>query len=228
LHTGDIGSIDDTGRLTIRGRKKEVIVTREGLKVFPEDVERVLNAVPGVRESAVVGRGHPHAVLVLDSGTAPEEVIRLANQQLEDHQKVRGLSVWSGNRLPRTTGTEKIKRSEIQRWVDAGAKTSPPPSGDHLLDVVRKYAPGREVPETTTLDQLGLTSLDRVELMMDLEQHLDTSIDESALAGSRTLGELTRVTAGQHSTCAAGLPCLWMMGWPLDRPCSWPRATCAA
>ena len=92
-HTGDIGAIDDTGRLVIRGRKKEVIVTPEGLKVFPEDVERVLNAVAGVRESAVVGRDHPHAVLVVDSGTSPEEVIRLANQRLEDHQKVRGLSV---------------------------------------------------------------------------------------------------------------------------------------
>jgi len=170
----------------IQGRKKEVIVTPEGLKVFPEDVERVLKAVPGVRESAVVGRDHPHAVLVLDSGTSPEEVIRLANQRLEDHQKVRGLSVWSGGRLPRTTGTEKIKRSEIQRWVDAGASAPPPPSGDHLLDVVRQYAPGREVTENTTLDQLGLTSLDRVELLMDLEQHLNTSIDESALVGSRT------------------------------------------
>ncbi|MBZ5635615.1 MAG: AMP-binding protein [Acidobacteriia bacterium] len=210
LHTGDIGSIDDTGRLTIRGRKKEVIVTPEGLKVFPEDVERVLNAIPGVRESAVIGRGHPHAVLVLEGGTSPEEVIRTANQRLEDHQRVRGLSVWSGNRLPRTTGTEKIKRSEIQRWVDAGATAQPSPSGDRLLDVVKRYAPGREVTESTTLDQLGLTSLDRVELLMDLEQHLDTSVDESALAGSRTLGELTRVTA---APTPAEVP-RWSRSWP--------------
>ena len=210
LHTGDIGAIDDTGRLVIRGRKKEVIVTPEGLKVFPEDVERVLNAVPGVRESAVVGRDHPHAVLVPESGTLPEEVIRLANQRLEDHQKVRGLSVWSGNRLPRTTGTEKIKRSEIQRWVDAGATALPPPSGDRLLDLVRQYAPGREVTENTTLDQLGLTSLDRVELMMDLEQHLDTSIDESVLAGSRALGELARVTAAP----VLGEFPRWSRSWP--------------
>ena len=211
LHTGDIGAFDDTGRLVIRGRKKEVIVTPEGLKVFPEDVERVLDAVPGVRESAVVGRDHPHAVLVLDSGTSPEEVIRLANQRLEDHQKVRGLSVWSGNRLPRTTGTEKIKRSEIQRWVDAGALAPPPPSGDPLLDVVTRYAPGRAITESTTLDQLGLTSLDRVELMIDLERHLDTSVDESALAGSRTLGELARVAP-------APLPVTfprWSRSWPV-------------
>ena len=46
FHTGDIGELDEAGRLFIRGRKKEMIVTPEGLNVFPEDVERVVNAVP--------------------------------------------------------------------------------------------------------------------------------------------------------------------------------------
>jgi long-chain acyl-CoA synthetase len=210
LHTGDIGVIDDTGHLTIRGRKKEVIVTPEGLKVFPEDVERVLNAIPGVRESAVVGREHPHAVVVVERGKSPEEVVRFANQKLEDHQKIRGLSVWPGNCLQRTPGTEKIKRGEIQRWVDSGALAPPLPSGDPLLDVVTRYAPGRAITESTTLDQLGLTSLDRVELMIDLERHLDTSVDESALAGSRTLGELSRVAP---TPLPVTFPC-WSRSWP--------------
>ena len=209
LHTGDIGAFDDTGHLVIRGRKKEVIVTPEGLKVFPEDVERVLNAVPGVRESAVVGRVHPHAVLVLEPGTAPEEIIRGANQQLEDHQKIRGLSVWPGDHLPRTPGTEKIKRAEIQSWVDSGALAPAAPSGNRLLDVMRRYAPGRAITESTTLDQLGLSSLDRVELMIDLEQHLDTSMDESALGGSRTLGELAQVTTGPAQEEFTG----WSRSW---------------
>ena len=47
FHTGDIGELDAEGRLFIRGRKKEMIVTPEGLNVFPEDVERVVNALPG-------------------------------------------------------------------------------------------------------------------------------------------------------------------------------------
>ena len=178
--------------------------------MFPEDVERVLNAIRGVRESAVVGREHPYAVVVVEQGTSPEEVVRFANQQLEDHQRIRGLSVWPVNRLPRTPGTEKIKRAEIQRWVDSGALAPSPPPGDHLMDVMRRYAPGRAITESTTLDQLGLTSLDRVELMIDLERHLDTSVDESALAGSRTLGELARVAP-------APLPVTfprWSRSWP--------------
>ena len=55
LHTGDIGELDAQGRLFIRGRKKEMIVTPEGLNVYPDDVERELEGVAGVVESAVVG-----------------------------------------------------------------------------------------------------------------------------------------------------------------------------
>ena len=55
FHTGDIGELDADGQLLIRGRKKEMIVTPEGLNVFPEDVERALNEQPGVLDSAVVG-----------------------------------------------------------------------------------------------------------------------------------------------------------------------------
>src|SRR6185436_13604880 len=55
LHTGDIGEQDAEGRLFIRGRKKEMIVTPEGLNVYPDDVEAPLNAQPGVIESAVIG-----------------------------------------------------------------------------------------------------------------------------------------------------------------------------
>jgi len=55
LHTGDIGERDEQGRLFIKGRKKEMIVTPQGLNVFPEDVERALLAQPGVKDAGVEG-----------------------------------------------------------------------------------------------------------------------------------------------------------------------------
>ena len=103
FHTGDIGNFDGAGNLTIRGRKKETIVTPEGLNVFPEDVENVLNDIPGVRESAVVGKDRVHAVLVLEKGSNPDEIVRLANLKLGDYQKIRSFSTWRGDRLPRRT-----------------------------------------------------------------------------------------------------------------------------
>jgi long-chain acyl-CoA synthetase len=56
--TGDVGRLDEAGRLYLLGRTKTVIVTA-GMKVFPEEVEEVINACPGIAESLVWGREHP-------------------------------------------------------------------------------------------------------------------------------------------------------------------------
>ena len=118
LHTGDIGELDAEKRLRILGRKKEMIVSPDGLNVYPEDVERVLNSIDGVRESAVVAekqgaREQVHAVLVLDPGVEAEAVVSQANRRLEAYQRIRGFSLWPSPPLPRTSGTNKLKRVEI-------------------------------------------------------------------------------------------------------------------
>jgi long-chain acyl-CoA synthetase len=212
LHTGDIGSMDESGRLTIKGRKKEMIVTPEGLNVFPEDVERVLNAQPGVRDSAVVGttdatagQERVHAVLLLDPGADVDVVVRGANAHLEDHQRVRSFSVWPGDALPRTEGTGKLRRKEIQKWV-SGAATPPGGAagrGTSVLDVVSRFARNRTITRDTTIEELGLSSLERIELMMALEEALDVSLDEGDFAAAKTLGDLEEL-AGRGAEGAEG------------------------
>ena len=195
FHTGDIGKFDEKGNLTIRGRKKEMIVTPEGLKVFPEDVEDVLNRLPGVQESAVVGKDRVHAVLVLRDGADPDEIVHQANLQLEDHQRIRSLSRWPGDHLPRTEGTQKIKHGEIQAWVDTGRSVPAiVTAGGTVIDLLQRFAPNRTITPNTTLDQLGLSSLDRVELMLDLEEQFDISIDELLLTADRTVSALDELT----------------------------------
>ncbi len=55
LNTGDLGYLADDGALFISGRSKDLII-RSGFNVYPIEVEAVINAFPGVRQSAVVGR----------------------------------------------------------------------------------------------------------------------------------------------------------------------------
>jgi long-chain acyl-CoA synthetase len=194
FRTGDIGRFDETGHLVIRGRKKEMIVTPDGLNVFPEDVEAVINRIPGVRESAVVGRDRVCAVLVLRDSSNADEVLRRANQQLENYQRIRTASIWPGERLPRTESTQKLKRAEILAWMETGRSIpTPRVPADTVIDLLRHYAPGRSISPDTTLDQLGLSSLDRVELLLDLEKHFEISIDESVLTGSRTVSALSEI-----------------------------------
>jgi long-chain acyl-CoA synthetase len=209
FHTGDIGELDAKGQLHIRGRKKEMIVTPEGLNVFPEDVERVLNDVAGVRESAVVGAPLPgssaervQAVIVAAPGTDVDEVVRQANVQLQDHQKIRSVALWPGSELPRTEGTRKLKRRELQKWITAnhaGAGSVARPEAGvagsrTVAAVIERFAPGRTVTSSTTIDELGLSSLERVELMMALEEGLQVTIDEAQFAAAATVGDLEGLT----------------------------------
>ncbi len=222
FHTGDIGAFDDDGRLLIRGRKKEMIVTPEGLNVFPEDVERVLDREPGVQESAVVGisRGgeeRPHAVLVPEAGAEPAAIVRRANLELEDHQKIRGVSVWPTDSLPRTEGTRKLKRHEIQRWVAEGTPPAAqaPASGDTIASIVGRYAGGRTVAPETTLEELGLSSLERIEVMMALEERYRTTLDEASFGAASSVAELQRLIAQPDTAAAVPEPAdfpLWAHG----------------
>ena len=197
FHTGDIGEIDADGRLLIKGRKKEMIVTPQGLNVFPEDVERALLAQPGVKDAAVVGLNvegeeRVHGVLILEPGADERAIVRGANATLEDHQRVRSTSIWPGESLPRTDGTQKLKRREIQRWAageTAGVATTPA-AGASVESVMARFASGRDITPDTSMEELGLSSLDRVELMMALEEAFQTTLDETLLTTSKTVGEL--------------------------------------
>jgi long-chain acyl-CoA synthetase len=224
FHTGDIGEIAADGQVYIRGRKKEMIVTPEGLNVFPEDVERVLNAVAGVRESAVVGvaigsEERVHAVLVLEPGVGVDGVMRAANATLSDPQKVRRALVWPEAELPRTEGTRKLKRAAIREWVRAGGTTPSlvAPGSDPLTALVAKYAGRTDLPTGTTLEELGLSSLDRVELMVALEDAFATRIDEGAFSSVRDLGDLrTLVSTAAASATPPAEPVAfptWNRGW---------------
>ena len=203
FHTGDIGELDAEGRLLIKGRKKEMIVTPEGLNVFPEDVERALNDQPGVLDSAAVGAPvagstaeRVQAVLLLAPGTDPDAVMRDANARLGDHQKIRAAAVWQGTELPRTEGTRKLKRRELRAWL-VGQQGDLPPNrgrGRDVAAVLERFAPGRTLSPSTTIDELGLSSLERVELMMALEEAFQVTVDETAFTAAATVADLEALT----------------------------------
>ncbi len=230
FHTGDIGEIDASGQLHIRGRKKEMIVTPEGLNVFPEDVERVLNELAGVVESAVVGAPFAgstaervQAVVVAKPGTDLDAVVREANTRLQDHQRIRAAAVWPGTELPRTEGTRKLKRRELKQWLTSSpggaAPRAPAHGGRSVASVLERFAPGRTITPATTIDELGLSSLERVELMMALEESLQVTIDESKFAAARTVADLEAVARPIDAAGAAAV----IATEPIDFP-SWNRS----
>lgn len=209
LHTGDIGELDEHGQLFVRGRKKEMIVTPEGLNVFPEDVERVVNEQPGVRDSAVVGLGdlseeRVHAVVTVEPGADTDRIVREANRRLADHQRIRGISIWPTPELPRTEGTRKLERRVIKQWAQTGQALQDAPTGGPSLEtLLARYAGGRELRPETTIEELGLSSLERVELMVALEETFQASIDEARFAEARSLDDIRSLLATPGVAAAA-------------------------
>ncbi len=85
--TGDLGRIDDDGYVHIVGRSKDLIISG-GYNIYPKEIELLLDAVDGVRESAVIGVPHSDfgegviGILVAEANATPDEGAILAS--LED------------------------------------------------------------------------------------------------------------------------------------------------
>ena len=54
LHTGDLGTLDEEGYVTVRGRSKNLLLTSSGQNIYPEEIESKLNNMPYVAESLIV------------------------------------------------------------------------------------------------------------------------------------------------------------------------------
>jgi malonyl-CoA/methylmalonyl-CoA synthetase len=115
--TGDLGTRDEAGFLTLVGRKHDLIIT-SGFNVYPQVVERAINECPGVRESAVVGvpdrlRGERVAAVVVRSDERlTERALRDAlGERLVDYQ--RPATVVFMAELPRNA-LGKVLRRELR------------------------------------------------------------------------------------------------------------------
>ena len=127
--TGDIGHLDDRGRLILSGRSKDIIVLPNGFNVYPEDIENALR-VAEIRDSVAVetAPGRIEAILLAGETEADpsatrarlDVAVKAANATLGPNQRIAGWRLWPDEDFPRTH-TLKIKRAPIRAWVAADA-----------------------------------------------------------------------------------------------------------
>jgi long-chain acyl-CoA synthetase len=131
LHTGDVGSIDEDGFLTVTDRKKDIIVTAGGKNVSPQNIENLLKAIPWVSQALVVGDRRPYVVALLtldedevaklDGREDVHELIRAAvdraNEGLASFEQVRRYEILDRDFSPERneiTPTLKLKRRVVE------------------------------------------------------------------------------------------------------------------
>lgn len=124
VRSGDLVTQDEDGFVTVVDRKKELIITG-GFNVAPTEVEKVINRIPGVAESAVVGvrRGSGAesvtAVVVLEPGAVFDEAAAraYAREHLAEYKVPRSYQVW--DELPKSL-IGKVLRREVRERLQAG------------------------------------------------------------------------------------------------------------
>ncbi|MAT94465.1 MAG: malonyl-CoA synthase [Halioglobus sp.] len=117
--TGDKGLVDDQGYVAIVGRAKDMIISG-GLNVYPKEVEQVIDALPGVLESAVIGLpdadfGECVAAVVVTDGSAPVSAgtVRDGVRETSANFKV-PKHVFLVDELPRNT-MGKVRKDLLRR-----------------------------------------------------------------------------------------------------------------
>ena len=91
LKTGDMGLMDKNENIFIKGRCKNMILTANGQNVYPEEIEDLVNQLPLVMESLIVGRKHgltalivPNSDAVAEAGIAKEELQKQMEESLTE------------------------------------------------------------------------------------------------------------------------------------------------
>ena len=138
FHTGDLAKIDEDGFIFIIGRKKSVIVLKNGKNIFPEEMENLVNRIEGVKESFIFGKSNKkdkediriYVKIVYDKNImklaynaeteeeihkAISEKIKKINEIMPAYKGIKGI-VLTETPLIKTT-TNKIKRHEEIKTV---------------------------------------------------------------------------------------------------------------
>lgn len=222
--SGDVGEIDSEGFLRIKGRTKNMILTASGMNVYPEDIEAVLNCIPGVKDSCVLALEQNnqtiiHAVLLLaDKGLNAKTIIDSANANLADHQKVQAYSAWDKQDFPRTP-TMKIQRRFVMKSLceiqvgDSEREEEAQTVSEPLYDIIHSVAkvPISEIKPTAALGlDLQVDSLSRVELVSIIEEELGVELDEAFVTDKTTIAELVELISSQKKISGSTVK-----KWPL-------------
>jgi len=214
LFTGDLGSIDSEGYLTVVGRTKELI-NRGGEKISPYEVERALLLHPSITEAAAFSVPHPRwgenvaAAVVLKPETNPSTqdiktflADHLAPFKIPQH-------VFVVPQLPKGA-TGKVSRSELSEAMAHRIRYVAPPQ-THLQSLIRDIWQTLLDRDDVGIDddffELGGDSLLAVQMVLEVEAIARRKVPLSALKAVYTVRQLAATIIGTDSTSEELVTC---------------------
>ena len=211
LHTGDLGHIDEKGRVVVTGRRKEIIVLSNGKNVNPVDIEQHLESYAAlVKEAAVTEKDDALVAIVVPQmaafgGMSDEqimeklkwEVLDKYNAEAAPYKKVFSICLHHGD-LPRTK-LDKLQRFKLKALLEQ-AETGNEQIEDVEMpvleeyDVIRQYIEEEKRCKLRPTDHveldLGFDSLDKVGLQVFVNSTFGLDMTTDQLTQYRSVGEM--------------------------------------
>ncbi|MBI4684495.1 MAG: AMP-binding protein [Nitrospirae bacterium] len=234
--SGDLGYMDKDGFLFITGRIKEVIVLGSGKNVYPEDVEKEYLKIPLIKEIGIfgledkVGTASLHAIIVPDFDYARQQRIGNIREALNwqithvsimlpSYMRIKGFTLYQ-EPLPRTP-LGKLRRFMIKDLMERPEARSQKAeevdktlfsdeTGRRVVECIKPLIKEKlQIRSTDNLElDLGLDSLQRIELVVCLEKEFSLKLPETFASDVYTVGELIQRLkdsgAGSKETAISG------------------------
>jgi long-chain acyl-CoA synthetase len=244
FRTGDLGTIDRDGYVTITGRIKEMIVLGGGKNIYPEEVEKTYAEDASIREIAVLERSGALVAIVLPDFEAiaatgnrrVEDVVRVAlaerSRRLPSFQRIAGFALVR-EPLPRTR-LGKYQRfllpdiyarakagAAAPRWTELAeadrALLAQSPAREIWAWLAARYPGKRLAPDLSPQLDLGIDSLEWVAMTLELAERFGIQLTEQDAADALTLRDLLLRASvrGRQEESAAQVPA------PADAQLAW-------
>lgn len=203
LATGDLGTIDADGYLTVVGRTKEII-NRGGEKISPYDVEKALLRHPDVREAAVFAVPHPRlgesvaaAVVLNDTAEATSSILTaFLRDRLAPFQMPRQIHILDA--LPKGN-TGKISRSQLSSAFARQVRQIVAPIEPlqiQIAEIWQHYLKRNDFGIDDDFFDAGGDSLQATEMLLELEVVMRQTIGPAEIRAELTIRHLATALAG--------------------------------
>ncbi len=203
FHTGDIAEVDDDGFVFLKGRIKNILISSNGLNIYPEDIEAKILNNSVIKDVVVLmdnSTNEPRltAVILSDSdNTTISNIIGTVNMSLASFQNIRNIIKWPDSDFPRTA-TRKIRRNIVQEAVNNNSSdTSHAPSHDkNTIQMILRQLTNfnGEISDEMILNtDFAIDSIKKLELVSLIEEKFLIIFDETQITQTTNVGQLTKM-----------------------------------